>query len=439
MTSAIYLPLSFAVNAAILFYAFSSTLTPRLGKLWTILIGVGAILVVGLMVGDELRIPSVRASTLALSLILLVLVLFTDKILVKLSAFVIMEVFEVFADLAAWPFGACITGLTDKGDLDRLIESPDGIFIRSFYWAVLAGFVFVYIAAWRKYVRPQRHISGDVFLFGVAMQIFVQAAFLTLLFEAFSRDSIHLGLTLALLGVDTFGLATLSYALVLFRDESAAAAKAAALLSRKSSQQRYMDDLSEYARSIDREREDLYAAVDTLSAVLENGTEEEVERELTSLTNRKGLIPGVYSKSLAVTSLVAAKAAAAQAMGAEFTCETYLDLAPPLSEFDACTILSNLLDNALRALEKVHGRRWIRLRAVRYAGLLNLECSNPCPRSARFESGRRGHGLGVFIVRDTAEKNGGSLYIRAGKEFRAVVSFPDPEAEIRKSPKRPGL
>ena len=87
-----------------------------------------------------------------------------------------------------------------------------------------------------------------------------------------------------------------------------------------------------------------------------------------------------------------------------------------------CSLFSNLLDNAIHAVEEMDpGKRWIRISAIMEGGFLVVKTRNP---SGKPEPVRRGHGKGTVILREIAEMYGG-MYQTEYRDgiFTAVVNI----------------
>jgi len=106
-----------------------------------------------------------------------------------------------------------------------------------------------------------------------------------------------------------------------------------------------------------------------------------------------------------------------------------------IEETDLCTILSNLIQNAVEELKRQEeeeterffameirqgkeNTRWI----IRNSTRLKLSQNNQKLRSSKKD--KKNHGIGLKNVRDTVEKYGGEFSLSAdGKEFKAVVTM----------------
>lgn len=94
-----------------------------------------------------------------------------------------------------------------------------------------------------------------------------------------------------------------------------------------------------------------------------------------------------------------------------------------MSYVDCCILLSNLLDNAIEANEKVQGKRYISLRTKSTDGMFYLEIKNPMEGELQLEKGRimttknekEYHGIGLQNVRDMLERYKGEYHIMTEK------------------------
>ena len=121
-------------------------------------------------------------------------------------------------------------------------------------------------------------------------------------------------------------------------------------------------------------------------------------------------------------ALFAAKQKEAEQCGVAFSCAAGIPRELALGEAVLCAVLSNLLDNALRAAASAQGSVAVRARTDR--GFLVVRVENdappaPAPRRARaFEE----HGWGLSIVESLARTHDGRLEItRSPGRFCATV------------------
>lgn len=98
-----------------------------------------------------------------------------------------------------------------------------------------------------------------------------------------------------------------------------------------------------------------------------------------------------------------------------------------ISSEDLCTILSNLIDNAIEACEKVAGRKKIEIESGEANGFLILSVSNPTvnganPKFRTTKKDKLNHGIGLKNVERAIKKYNGKLDLgKNGELFTANV------------------
>ncbi|MBQ6216569.1 MAG: GHKL domain-containing protein [Erysipelotrichaceae bacterium] len=107
-----------------------------------------------------------------------------------------------------------------------------------------------------------------------------------------------------------------------------------------------------------------------------------------------------------------------------------------ISPYDLCTIISNILDNAIEANEKIEDKenRFIRVRGSESAGQLILGIENPDPKDNESEllsttkKDHKLHGYGLKNVKKAVRKYNGELNIfRENSNFILTIIIPLPE------------
>ena len=154
--------------------------------------------------------------------------------------------------------------------------------------------------------------------------------------------------------------------------------------------------------------------------------------------------PALGRESWALSALERYYQAQAQALGLQAD----LRLVPPQSWEglvpDLCLVVSNLLENALEALQR-EGGGWLRVRSVSTAGYYSLVVGNCCTRPLRSINGRYlsskapgRFGIGLSTVQSVARRCGGQAeFTVENGEFRATVFLPRPRPETSPGRARP--
>lgn len=109
---------------------------------------------------------------------------------------------------------------------------------------------------------------------------------------------------------------------------------------------------------------------------------------------------------------------------------------------DLCTVLANLLDNAIENTKRFEGNRYVNVAASVRNGYLALSLANPVSGKVPIRNNRikttksdaRNHGIGLRNVERTAEKYSGKLLLTCDeKEFCADVSMKLDHTEEREN------
>ncbi len=137
----------------------------------------------------------------------------------------------------------------------------------------------------------------------------------------------------------------------------------------------------------------------------------------------------VKTSKPAINALLAAKSAESEAKGIEFVIEVKSDLKDlGMEDWELCKVLSNLIDNALRALDDCEGKeKKLRVNITetpeRY--IFSVENNGPeIPESIRdriFKKGfstkkEEGHGMGLAIVSEILNNNDGDIDLSSDAE-----------------------
>jgi hypothetical protein len=155
----------------------------------------------------------------------------------------------------------------------------------------------------------------------------------------------------------------------------------------------------------------------------------------------KGLDEKISSSSLEIVTgnyivdaIVSAKMTLATAHGINFEHRILLTGDITVEDTDLCSILSNLLDNAIEACCKVEENRYINLEMVIFENQLNIKISNSADGKYKIESGKfrttkRGnlhmHGIGMGHVKSIVESYKGIFNIRPESDsFMVHISIP---------------
>jgi len=133
-----------------------------------------------------------------------------------------------------------------------------------------------------------------------------------------------------------------------------------------------------------------------------------------------------------VDAIVSAKATLASAHHITFEHNIYLPGDIAMESTDLCSILSNLLDNAIEACCKLEQDRYINFEVIQIKNQLNVKISNSTNgvykiENGRFKTTKRGdlHGIGMGHIRSIVENYGGFFDVDAEvHSFTAQITIP---------------
>lgn len=133
-----------------------------------------------------------------------------------------------------------------------------------------------------------------------------------------------------------------------------------------------------------------------------------------------------------VDAIVSAKATFVATHDIDFNYNILLPENISIENTDLCSILSNLLDNAIEACRKLENNRYINLEIIIFKNQFNIKISNSTNGEYKIENGKfkttkRGdlHGIGINHVKSIVEAYGGIYDIKPESDsFTTHISIP---------------
>ena len=202
-------------------------------------------------------------------------------------------------------------------------------------------------------------------------------------------------------------------------------------------QQGYLQ-LQDLNRKLRSQRHDYLNHLQVVVGLLELGEYEELKGYLKPVYNdimKTG--KAIRTGSAAINALLMAKWNVAEEKGIDFYLEVKSDLKElPVEDWQMCKVLSNLIDNAVTAVEGNAGEKKVWLDVTEDRGGYLFMISNNGPRIPEhlkadiFKPGitskkEAGHGMGLYIVQNVVKENEGKVEVSSGEERTVfTVSFP---------------
>ena len=160
-------------------------------------------------------------------------------------------------------------------------------------------------------------------------------------------------------------------------------------------------------------RHDLRHHLQYISACIENGRGEQAQEYIQSIcTEIEASKVTNYCENETANLIFSSYASRAENCGVSFRVEANIPQLISVAETDLCVLLSNALENALRACRRLKAEdkaAFIEVTAQEKNGWLFLQFINPCPKGVQFEDGlpvnrAEGHGVGVRSICAIVEK-----------------------------------
>lgn len=137
-------------------------------------------------------------------------------------------------------------------------------------------------------------------------------------------------------------------------------------------------------------------------------------------TDIEAITPKRFCENELVNLLLSSFSTKAERMGIPLTIEAALPASVSVSDTELCALLSNGLENALNAVEKLkENRRWVEFYCGVRAGKLLIEIKNPYAGELSFQdglpqTGQPGHGHGCRSIQTIAHAHRGLCEFNAG-------------------------
>lgn len=136
-----------------------------------------------------------------------------------------------------------------------------------------------------------------------------------------------------------------------------------------------------------------------------------------------------YTHISAVDAIISEWHDRAMELSADWVWEGSISLTERVSIYELCTLFSNLLSNAVEALDKVPGERKIQIKVADFQEKIVLSVENTCENSMEVQSrpqttkkDNHFHGLGLKSVEDIVNRHEGSIcYEAKGGRFLVEV------------------
>lgn len=176
----------------------------------------------------------------------------------------------------------------------------------------------------------------------------------------------------------------------------------------------YYENMAEKNQDMRAFRHDFDNNMYALNELIEDNQFDEAKKYILDLTKRTSLTKPKYSTgNRLANAIISHKAEESEKLGIEIDFKGTVP-ADKVSNSDICTILSNALDNAIRATAEIAPCK-IKIRSYEKASAVTITISNPVKEKVEIRSNsikttkanKKNHGFGISNIKRAAEKNGG--------------------------------
>lgn len=301
-------------------------------------------------------------------------------------------------------------------------------FMQAVNFAVLAALLVITYQIWERVVRKSHaRVLRYFALFPVSQVLIISIAAYYATQDHFQTERylVLAGGILFCMAADLF----LFRALQMFSRRAVAEERAVWYETLLDQQQRYyahmLADLDDAARM----RHDYRNQLQTVYALLQTGEHDAARAQLDEMT--AALEGGAhFCANRVVNALLAVKAGQFQEAGVTLQCRCDVPEYLTLPGVELCSLFSNLLDNALSAsCLSAQTNPTVTIASAVEGSMLTVRCRNPYSADAEKQKApRAGHGLGLEILRDLADRHSGEVKIdQTDDTFTVTVWLQLPE------------
>ena len=202
------------------------------------------------------------------------------------------------------------------------------------------------------------------------------------------------------------------------------------LFHKEQAEKEYFEEINNRYSQMRMLKHDINNHLSAMSLLLKEGRTEEAQRYLQEITQGlESTMPVARTGIHALDMILWNKLSLAKEKGITIlpTIDGILT-GLQISDYELCSLLANLLDNAIEATQKLPAEnRTIRLRIGRQLDMLCIFCENPFAtihkEGSRFitlKSDHQNHGLGLRQIKHIAHKYNGTVDIKTGDNIFSV-------------------
>lgn len=175
---------------------------------------------------------------------------------------------------------------------------------------------------------------------------------------------------------------------------------------------RHMDEMDIQSINMEKFKQNFISEIENIRRLNKENSRDEVRKTLNALTEKMDGMESIkYTNNPAIDSIIYFKHTTAEGYGIDMKINTQGYHNTAVSDVDVCSVISNLLDNAIEACQREKEAKYIDFNMRTSHGFLIIGIKNPCSDySAKTRKEKpEEHGIGSLIVDDIIHRYNGSI------------------------------
>ncbi|MDK2808889.1 MAG: hypothetical protein PWP24_1626, partial [Clostridiales bacterium] len=196
-------------------------------------------------------------------------------------------------------------------------------------------------------------------------------------------------------------------------------------------EQRHLQEINQLYENLRKLRHELKNHILCMDILLQEQNYEELSTYFLALKEAQPLAPSLDFGNHSINALLNTKLAIAKEKDISFSIEAHVPTHLYISDFDICSILGNLCDNAMEACE-ASSEKNMKLAILEYGSYLSVTLRNDTtsdvlslnPTLLTTKKDKQLHGIGIQIVKTIAKKYDGLVFFKTEEnQFIASVQL----------------
>ncbi len=403
----------------ILYYYFNTNLEKRYSAIKTFLLFCaidGLNVIKCILIFDMVVVKSVTTMIIQL---LIVAILYKDKWYKKIFVYMVYLFIIIMSEVISM----MVAKIVYNNELINAME----LSLENILWSLtmyLVSFILCILSALlikRKEIELENRITQYVFLY-LGVQFFIAVVFVMFFCEYNNRSMSNIIMAFSIVMI-AFAVAMLLFNAV--KTMSKKSAEAEFIKKESEIKDRHFFEIKAQYMEYRKLRHDFYNHIKVLDTM---DDKEKIKEYINEVKERFDKMERIsYCNNPSLDALLSIKAKEAEAEGIKTLFEVCDMTKVNVSDFDICSVVANLLDNAIEAAKKTLEKYIdleINLKADRVIVVVKNSSNEPERNLATTKKDKENHGIGLQSVRETAAKYDGDCVFKFNKnEFVSIVNM----------------